>query len=42
VSFGLGNVQKYDDGERLDSRQAADEEFEADLSKTPASLDDVI
>jgi hypothetical protein len=42
VSFALGNVQKLGEGERLDSRRAAEDEFEADLSETPASIDDLL
>ena len=30
VSFGLGNVQKVSEGERLDGRSSAEHEFEAD------------
>lgn len=41
VTWGLGNIQKMADGPRLDSRKQAVDEFEADLSATPASLDDV-
>lgn len=41
VRFGLQNVQWLGHGERLDGRRAAQEEFEADLSMTPESLDDV-
>ena len=42
VSFGLNNIQKLGEGERLDSRRAATDEFEADLSEAPASLDDLM
>jgi hypothetical protein len=35
VSFGLGNVQKVGEGERLDSRKAATDEFTADLAEEP-------
>lgn len=38
VGVGLNNVQKVGEGERLDSRTAADDEFTVDLSATPASL----
>lgn len=41
VSFGLNGVQKWEDGERLDNRVAAEEVFEADLAEQPASLVDV-
>lgn len=40
VSFGLNNLQKIRDGERLDSRAAAEDEFEADASAV-ASLEDL-
>lgn len=39
VSFGLGNIQKLGEGERLDGRVAADREFEA---YEPNSADDLI
>ena len=35
ISFGLNNVQKIGEGERLDGRAAADDEFTADLSQAP-------
>lgn len=38
VSFGLNNIQKIADGERLDSRVAAEAEFEPDLSGVPEDL----
>jgi len=41
VSFALGNVQKWDDGERLDNRKAAEDEFAADMTEAPAALDDL-
>jgi hypothetical protein len=37
-TFGLNNIQFIGDGERLDSRMAASEEFTADLSAEPADL----
>lgn len=40
VSFALNNIQKLGDGPRIDGRKAATEEFEADLSVAPASLED--
>ncbi len=40
VSFGLGNVQKFKDGERIDSRVNAEDEFVAD-PQAAASLDDL-
>lgn len=36
ISFGLNNIQKVGDGERLDGRAAADDEFTDDLSEAPA------
>lgn len=42
VSFALNNVQKLGEGERLDNRRAAQDEFEADLSEEPASLEDML
>jgi len=42
VSFGLNNIQLLDGTTpRLDGRKAAEDEFEADASMQPASLDDV-
>lgn len=42
VSFGLNNIQLIDGTTpRLDGRKAAEDEFEADASLQPASLDDV-
>lgn len=40
VALGLGNVQKWKDAERIDSRVAAEEEFEAD-PQAAANLDDL-
>lgn len=42
VAFSLGNMQKMADGERLDGRKRAEDEFEADLSAKPAALDDLL
>ena len=42
VSFALNNVQKLGEGDRLDNRRAAADEFEADLSEEPASLGDLL
>lgn len=42
VSFALGNMQKLADGERLDGRKRAEDEFEADLSAKPADLSDLV
>lgn len=44
VSFGLNNLQKLADGERLDGRAPADEEFEADesaVAELPADDDEI-
>ncbi len=41
VSFGLNNVQWLADGERIDSRTAAADDFTADLSAKPADLSDM-
>lgn len=38
ISFGLNNIQFVKDGDRLDNRKAAEDEFDADLSATPADL----
>lgn len=42
VSFALNNVQKIGEGERLDSRIAAENEFVADLSQAPADLSSLV
>lgn len=42
VAFALGNLQKLADGDRLDGRKRAEDEFEADLSAKPADLDDIL
>jgi hypothetical protein len=42
VSFALNNIQKLADGERLDSRVAAEDEFDADMSAAPADLSGII
>jgi hypothetical protein len=41
VSFALQHVQKMGEGERLDSRIAAEDAFEVDLNAEPASLEDL-
>lgn len=41
VSFGLNNVQKVRDGEPLDGRRKATDEFEAMMEETPASVDEL-
>lgn len=38
VSFALNNLQKLGEGERLDGRVSAENEFEADLSQAPADI----
>jgi hypothetical protein len=38
VSFALNNIQKIAEGERLDNRVAATDEFDVDLSAAPADL----
>jgi hypothetical protein len=40
VSFALNNIQKMADGERLDGRSRAEDEFEADANAS-ADLDDL-
>lgn len=42
VSFALNNLQKLADGERIDGRVSAEDDFDVDLSAQPASLDDLI
>lgn len=42
VSFSLNNMQKLADGERIDGRAAAQDEFDADLSAAPADLEELI
>lgn len=42
VSLGLGNIQKWADGPRLDNRVAAEDEFEADTEASGADLEDVL
>jgi hypothetical protein len=41
VSFALNNVQFHSDGERLDNRTAAVDEFTADLNEAPADLSEL-
>lgn len=38
VSFALGNIQLIADGQRLDGRKAAVDEFTADMTAAPADL----
>lgn len=42
IGAGLNNVQKMGEGARIDNRKSAHEEFEADLTAAPASLEDLI
>lgn len=42
VSFALNSVQKIGDGDRLDNRVAAENEFTAELSQAPADLDSLL
>lgn len=42
VSLGLNNVQFIRDGERLDNRAKAEEEFTADMSNAPADTSDLL
>jgi hypothetical protein len=42
VSFALNNIQKLGEGERLDNRKAAVDEFDVDLSAAPADLDTLL
>jgi hypothetical protein len=42
ISWALNNVQKWGEGERLDSRVKAEDAFDADMSETPAELSDVV
>ncbi len=38
VSFALNNIQKLGDGDRLDGRVAAENEFDVDLSQPPSDI----
>lgn len=42
VSFALNNLQKVGEGERIDGRKAAEDEFDADLSQAPADISGLI
>ena len=42
VSFGLNNIQKLAEGERIDGRDAPEEAFDADLNAAPAELKDLV
>lgn len=41
VGFALNNLQKLSDGERLDGRVKAENEFDADLTQAPADLSSI-
>ena len=41
ISFGLNNVQKLGDGERLDGRLKAEDDFDP-IEDKPAKLDDLL
>ena len=41
ISFGLNNVQKLGDGERLDGRLRAEDDFEA-LENNASEIDDIL
>lgn len=42
VSFGLNNLQKIRNGERMDGRVAAENEFTVDLSAEPADISSLV
>lgn len=42
ISWALNNIQKWAEGDRLDGRKKAEDEFDADLSAPVASLDDIL
>lgn len=42
ISFALNNVQKVADGERIDHRKAAEDEFSADMNAAPADIDSLL
>lgn len=42
VSFALNNIQKMGEGDRIDGRLNAKDEFTADLTQTPADLDGLV
>jgi hypothetical protein len=42
VSFALNNLQKVGEGERIDGRQAAEDEFDVDLSAAPADIASIL
>lgn len=42
VSFALNNIQKMGEGDRLDNRVAAENEFDADLSQEPVDISGLV
>lgn len=42
VSFGLNNLQKIRNGERMDGRAAAENEFDVDLSAAPVDISSLV
>lgn len=42
VSFALNNLQKLAEGDRIDGRVAAEDEFDVDLSQAPADLGSLV
>ena len=42
ISWALNNIQKWAEGERLDSRIAAEDAFDADMSEAPADMSDMV
>jgi hypothetical protein len=42
IGWALNNLQKWAEGERLDSRVKAEDAFDADMSETPAELTDLV
>jgi hypothetical protein len=42
IGWALNNVQKWADAERLDSRQKAEDAFDADMSVEPDGLEDLV
>lgn len=42
IGWALNNVQFWEKGERLDSRIAAEDAFDADMSVEPAGLEDLV
>jgi hypothetical protein len=42
IAFGLNNIQKLGEGDRIDGRAAAEDEFDVDLSAAPANLEDLL